>query len=131
MSKSSTGAGSGMDRKVQNRQRLLIRCYHELIRLFRQDPRNAAQNDLMRDLGCYIKNPPKMRVRPKIECRRFDIWNAAVAKFGTGDDRGAAIRTAIESGETVQVPLRDLAAMRDKIGELTSLCRNLDLEFEE
>ena len=131
MSKGSTGAGSGMDRKVKNRQELLRRCMHQLMRHFEGRVMPAAVRDLVRDLACYVRNPPKMRVRAMVECKRFDIWNAATARYGQGESRGEAIRKAIEAGEMVQIPLRDLACMRDKIGELSSYCKNLDLEFEE
>lgn len=131
MSKASTGAGSGMDKKVRNRQDLLRRCLHQIMHHFGGRNMPPSIRDLVRDLTCYVKNPPKMRVRASVECDRFKIWNAAVAHFPGGDERGAAIRAAIESGEMVQVPLRDLSLMRNKIGELTDYCRNLDLEFEE
>lgn len=130
MSKSSTGAGSGMDRKVKNRQDLLRRCMNQFLSIYDGRQMPAAMRDLMRDLACYVRNPPKMRVRKSVECDQFAIWSAATAHFEQGDGRGGAIRAAIESGEKVSLPLRDLAAMRDKIGELSSLCKNLDVEFE-
>ena len=131
MTNSSNGSGTGMDRKVKNRQELLKRCMHQFLRLFAGRTMPDALRDLMRDLACYTRNPPKMRVRATVECDRFKIWDAAVAHLPQGDKRAKAIESAIESGDMVQIPLRDLSLMRSRITELTNYCKHLDLEFEE
>jgi hypothetical protein len=120
-----------MDKKVKNRQELLRRCLYHIMHQFEGRHMPSSLRDLVRDITCYVKNPPKMRVRASVDCDRFKIWNAAVAHYPGGDERAKAIQSAIESGAMVQVPLRDLSLMRNKITELSDYCRNLDLEFEE